>query len=85
MQKLNELKNFVKNNNLEFNNGSGGDINILALTGYAQYVDATLEECIKVVNNPSVNDEIERVYNYAKTHNYKKYWSTQQAKDNYKF
>lgn len=85
MEKLNELKDFVKNNNLEFNEGSGGDINILALTGYAQYINATLDDCIKTANNSEVNDEIKRLYVYAKNHNYKKYWTTQQARDSYKF
>lgn len=87
MTKIKQLEKFIKDNKLEFNGGSGGDSNILALTGYACHIEATLEDCHKAVNtkDTTINDEIERVYNYAFIHNYKKFWVTEDAKKQYKF
>ena len=80
-----KLKKFIKDNNLEFNSGSGGDSNILALTGYACFIGASLEDCLEVVDEIDTHEEIERVYNYASTHNYEKWWNTPDAKKQYKF
>ena len=41
-----QLKNFIKDNNLKFSEGSGGDINILAICGYSVYKKVSLEDCI---------------------------------------
>jgi len=84
---IEQLKNFIKNNNLKFSEGSGGDINILAICGYSVYKKASLEDCLKAVNttNEGVIAEITRVYTYAKENNYGKWWETPQAKSSYKF
>lgn len=82
---MKQLTKFVKDNKLTFNSGSGGDVNILALCGYATHINASLEDCIKVANNKDCNDEIERIYNYADTHNYKAFWEKPEAKTQYKF
>lgn len=80
-----QLEQFKKDNNLEFHSGSGGDNNILALCGYATYINASLEDCIKVANNKDCDDEIKRIYEYAKKNNYAAFWSTEKAKFQYKF
>ena len=80
-----ELNKFIKDNNLEFHSGSGGDNNILALCGYATFIGASVGECKKVAKNEDCNDEIERIYDYADKHNYKAFWSTEKAKSQYKF
>lgn len=82
---MEKLTKFVKDNNLEFHSGSGGDNNILALCGYATYINASLEDCIKVANNKDCNDEIERIYEYAKTHNYAAFWTKPEAHTMYIF
>ena len=82
---MEQLVKFVKDNNLIFVDGSQGDINILALCGYATFIKATLEECIGVANNEDCNDEIRRIYEYAKNNNYAAFWSTDKAKKQYKF
>ena len=87
MNNVQKLKQFITDNNLEFNNGSGGDSNILALCGYACFIEATEADCIKAADSDDndVNKEISRVFKYADSHYYSRFWSTQKAKDQYKF
>lgn len=87
MKKVERLKQFITDNNLEFNNGSGGDVNILALCGYACYIRASELDCIKAADSEDsdVNSEITRVYNYAHKHHYAKFWETDKAKKQYSF
>lgn len=87
MTNIEKLKKFIKDNKLEFNNGSGGDVNILALCGYACYIKANVDDCIDAVNSPlvDIDDEIVRVFDYASTHNYAKWWKTDIAKKQWKF
>jgi hypothetical protein len=85
--KIEKLKKFIKDNNLEFNSGSGGDINILALCGYACYIGATSDDCIETVNSSlqEVDDEINRVFDYAFKNKYAKFWETEKARKQWKF
>ena len=87
MTKIEKLKKFIKENNLEFNNGSGGDVNILAFCGYACYIEASQEDVIYVANtnDTDIDDEIKRVFDYASTHGYSKFWLTDKAKKQWKF
>lgn len=93
MENIEKLKEFIKNNNLEFNDGSGGDVNILALCGYACYIDAKYDDVYTAIaenNNESDLDsdlsaELKRVFDYASTHGYSKFWLKEEAKKQYKF
>lgn len=91
MTNIEKLKKFITENNLEFNSGSGGDVNILALCGYACYIEASEEEIIQVVDSnyddtdDEINNEIKRVFDYASTHNYAKWWNSETAKKQWKF
>jgi len=87
MTKVKQLEKFIKENKLEFNSGSGGDVNVLALCGYACYIQASEEDCIKAADTDdySTDKEIRRVYQYADTHNYDKWWNTSGAKAQWKF
>lgn len=80
-----KLQKFVEDNNLVFYAGSGGDSNILALCGYATFINASLQDCIYVAKSESCNNEIKRVYEYAKKNNYSKFWKTKAAKEQYVF
>jgi hypothetical protein len=80
-----KLEQFITDNKLEFNAGSGGDSNILALVGYSIHIGASLQDCIEVADNSDVDSEIERVYNYAKKNNYGKWWESKVAKEQYIF
>lgn len=82
---MEQLTKFIQDNKLTFAGGSGGDSNILALCGYATFIGASAEDCIKVANNKDCNDEIERIHKYAVKHNYDAFWRTDSAKAQYKF
>ena len=77
---MEQLTKFIEDNKLSFAGGSGGDSNILALCGYATFIGATIEDCIKVANNKDCNDEIERIHKYATNHNYAKFWTLESTK-----
>jgi hypothetical protein len=87
MTNVEKLKKFITDNNLEFNSGSGGDVNILALCGYACYIEASQEEVIHAANSNVIwiDNEIKRVFDYASTHNYNKFWKTDNAKKLWKY
>lgn len=89
MTKVKQLEKFIKKNNLEFNSGSGGDVNVLALCGYACYIESSLEEIKSSIPEESITSdlfiEIERVFDYASIHNYAKWWSSETAKKQWKF
>lgn len=82
-----DLKEFIKENKLEFNTGSKGDTNIVTLCGYGLYKNNTLGEVLESVNSTDndVNDEIKRIYDYGKSRNYGKWWEKPEAKTQYKF
>ena len=87
MNNVEKLKQFITDNNLKFNNGSGGDVNILALCGYACYIEAEEQDCVTAAGSEDsyVNDEIVRVFKYANRNSYGKFWKTEKAHKQYKF
>lgn len=87
MNNVEKLKQFITDNKLEFNGGSGGDVNILALCGYACYIEASQEEVIQAANSndTDIDDEIKRVLDYAYNHNYAKFWQKEKARKQYIF
>ena len=87
MTNIEKLKQFIKENNLEFNSGSGGDVNILALCGYACYIEADGYDCFEATNSKDLELELEinRVYLYASKNNYAKWWNSETAKKQWKF
>ena len=83
-EKVKTLKKFVKDNNLLFVEGVRNK-NITILSGFACYIKALPEEMKKVINNPELDEEIERVYDYAFYNSYEKWWEGEDAKKEYKF
>lgn len=82
-----DLKEFIKENKLEFNKGSQGDINITTLCGYALYKGYSINEVISATETTenTVIDELRRVYEFGKTRNYGKWWEHPGAKTMWKF
>ena len=88
-----ELVNFIIENNLNFN-GSGSNLNgmCVVLSGYALYRGYTTTEFLKEAVNEvfpkavgNYEKELERVFTYADNNLYGKYWTTEEAKLQYKF
>ena len=83
------LKEFIKENNLSFEEGSRNST-VTVLVSYAQHLglgqdtlEKELEEQIK--EDSFIGSEIDRLFPYCKIKNYKKYWSTPEARNIYKF
>ena len=86
---VNKIQKFIKANGLDFT-GSGSELNgnCVSLAGYALHLDLTYAELVKLMTKiqvEHVNYELERVFDYAYDHNYGAWWSTDDAKDQYKF
>lgn len=82
------LKQFIKANNLTFNEGER-NTNVTILCGYALHMDKTVEDCKQAIPSKFVtgelNQEIERVYDYADCNDYGNYWTSDDAISRYKF
>lgn len=91
---IEKLKTFIKDNNLSFEEGER-NTNATILCGYALFIgvsDVELIKCAlgeysstKIWYDSELEDEIERVYIYAKHHNYGKWWEKPEAAKMYKF
>ena len=82
--KVKRLEKFIKDNNLLFVEGVRNK-NITILSGFACHIDSHPEEMKKAINNPELDEEIERVYDYAFYNDYGRWWKGEAAKKEYKF
>ncbi len=89
-QKKLDLEQFIKDNNIDLTQ-TGSNLNgqCVVLSGFALYLGMDFNDVDNVVKEmfpeASYFDELERVFNYADSHNYSSYWKTDQAKQMYKF
>ena len=82
-----ELKKFIKENNLSFEEGQR-NTNAVILCGYALHINKTAKDCkesVKEYSSEELDDEIDRVYFYASTNGYGIWLKTLNAKKMYKF
>ena len=84
-----KLKTFIENNNLTFLEGTRNSDSVV-ICGYGLHINATEDEILDVVTklddvDVNIDDEISRVYRYAKANNYQNYWNTPEAKKQYTF
>lgn len=86
---LNKIQKFIKDNGLDFS-GSGSDLNgnCVSVSGYALYLGLTYEKLKEEMTEEQLedsSDELERVFNFAEDHNYGAWWTSDDAKEKYKF
>lgn len=90
---MNLLEKFIEDNKLKFDvSGSALNGACVIISGYALFLRiknfATVAEAI-VAKFPSekgnFEDELERVFNFAKTRNYGEWWKSSDAQKIYKF
>lgn len=86
---MSQIKEFIKNNELSFEEGNR-NTTVVVLIGYAQSIGLTevqLDEELQEYYDEDefVADEVTRLFDYCKARNYKKFWSTAEAKKKYKF
>ena len=88
---LNKIQKFIEENGLDFS-GSGSDLNsnCVTLSGYALHRGLSFED-LKILMTPEQRSnldaitELERVFNFAESHNYGEWWKSDEAKAEYKF
>ncbi|MDD1444130.1 hypothetical protein MEO93_28080 [Dolichospermum sp. ST_sed3] len=83
------MRDFINENNLDFTEGSRNSTCVI-LIGYAQHKKLTLpqfrEELKKEIKaDKFIGTEINRLWNYCADRNYKKFWSSKEAKTQYTF
>lgn len=86
----NKIIKFIKDNKLDFEStGSGLNSNCTILSGYALHLDLSFEDlCDELAETPlsrNATEELERVFDYAKDHDYGEYWTSKDAKERYVF
>jgi hypothetical protein len=88
MTKKQQIKNFIENNGIDFNTtGSSLNSNCTILSGYALYIGITSPKMlIKYIDPPDseTEDEIERVFKYAKGKNYENWWVDEKNRNKFK-
>lgn len=86
---MTKIRDFIDNNKLSFEQGNR-NTTIVTLIGYTQYLGFEQEdletELEKEIEEDSfIQDEIDRIWNFCKSKNYKNFWSTSKAKELYNF
>jgi hypothetical protein len=86
---MSKIREFIENNEVYFEEGSRNST-VITLIGYAQYLGLSkedLEEELQeeIENDSVIQDEIDRLWGYASSNNYAKYWTTKQAKKDWSF
>ena len=83
-----KLVKFIKKNSLSFS-GTGSDLNgsCTVICGYADHIGANIKSVKEAIEKTEVqvglsidqNDEINKVYEFASTYNYGKWWNSPEA------
>lgn len=85
----NKIREFIGNNSLSFEPGSRNST-MVTLMGYAQHLGLSKEDLKEelsdeIDNDGVIQDEIDERWEYCERNNYKKYWTTTQAKKDWSF
>lgn len=83
------MRKFIKDNNITFNEGERNS-SIVTCIGYAQYLGITKDDleselAVEIEEDGFLQEEINRLWDYCKSNNYKKYWKTKEAINEYTF
>ena len=85
----NNMRDFINENSISFEPGSRNS-SIVTLIGYAQHLglsQSALEEELadQIAEDSFIQEEIDRLWDYCKVKNYKNYWSSKEAGEQYTF
>lgn len=91
-----KIKQFIDENGLNFV-GQGSELNsdCTVISGYADYVGASEDDVIDAIKEsladvdvtlkPKVKKDLSKVFKFARTYSYGKWWNTAEAKGQYTF
>lgn len=85
----NKIRQFIQDNDLSFEPGNR-NFTMITLIGYNQHLELSKENLentlVDEINaDDEIQEEIDRLWNYCASNNYKKYWKTAQAKKDWSF
>ena len=85
----NKIREFIEKNDLSFEPGNR-NYTCVTLIGYSQHLGLSkkdLEEELsnEIDNDDVIQDELDERWGYCESNNYKKYWTTKQAKKDWSF
>lgn len=88
-----KIKKFIENNypEVDFDGGVNSELNSVftVLSGYADFIGASVNDILDAINEEGLfhdlEEELFRVYDFAKTYQYGKWWNEEEAKKQYKF
>jgi len=87
-RKVNKIKKFIEDNELDFT-GFGSELNSVCciISGYACYLGLSFSELEEQMKDVDISDtdELIRVFEYTENNNYGNWWSTLEAKEQYRF
>ena len=86
---MSKIREFIKDNDLSFEPGNRNST-MVTLMGYAQHLGLSkkdLEEELsnEIYNDDVIQDELDERWGYCERNNYKKYWTSDEAKTQYVF
>lgn len=84
-----EVRKFIDKNKLTFEEGSRNST-IVTLIGFSQYLDWNKSDLeteleVEISYDGFIQDELDRLWEYCASNNYKNYWSKPEAKKAWKF
>ena len=86
---MTEIRNFITENKITFQEGERNS-SIVTLIGFAQFkgldiedLENALEE--EITQDSFLSEEIDRLWDYCKSKNYKSFWLEEKAKLQYTF
>ena len=89
-----KLVTFMSENDIDFQIATGSELNgaCTVISGYADHIDASQEDILAAIKEHTgekasmeTRRELARVFNFATTYNYGKWWNSTEAKRTYKF
>ena len=85
----NKIREFIEKNGITFEEGQRNAM-VIVLIGYSQFLELSKENLentlVDEINaDDEIQEEIDRLWNYCASNNYKKYWKTAQAKKDWQF
>jgi len=86
---MSKIREFIENNDLSFEEGNR-NFTCVVLIGYAQHLGLSKEDLEtelkeEIENDSVIQDEIDERWGYCERNNYKKYWTSDEAKTQYVF
>jgi len=86
---MNKLRKFINENELSFDYGNRNST-VTTIIGFSQHLGLDLEDVEtelekEIDDDYFIQEELDRLWQYCANRNYKNYWSTPEAKNEYGF